>query len=287
MLSDAPLELFETDFLVPLDTTLAHPIASKYPFIQVEGALNFRELGGLPIAGAPTLQTRPGLIFRSGQISALTDNGKGTLRSLGVQTVFDFRSAREFEKYDAPIPSIPGIEIHHVPIFDEKAFTPEETLKRQNLYGEGKEGFISAYRDIMDHGGPAFAKVIRQVIARPEVPVLFHCAVGKDRTGLLAALMLMVAGVDDAIIAYDYGLTRVGLDIKRNIILPHFAELIQRNPDACSTMLGSRPSIMHEMLDIIRRDYGGAEEYLRVHGGLTTDELDIFRSVFVVANGSA
>jgi len=169
-------ELFETDFLIPLDTTLAHSIASKYPFIQVNGALNFRDLGGLPIAGAPSLQTRPGLIFRSGQISALTASGKETLRGLGVRTVFDFRSSREFKKYDAPIPSVLDVEIFHVPVFDDKAFTPDEMARRHNLYGEGKEGFLSAYRDIMDHGGPAFAKVIRRIIAHSKSPILFHCA---------------------------------------------------------------------------------------------------------------
>jgi protein tyrosine/serine phosphatase len=150
----ASSELFETDFLVPLDTTLAHSIASNYPFIRVDGALNFRDLGGLPIAGAPALQTRPGLIFRSGQISALTTSGKEALRGLGVRTVFDFRSSREFKKYNAPIPSVLDIEILHIPVFDDKAFTPDEMARRQSLYGEGKEGFLSAYRDIMDHGGP-------------------------------------------------------------------------------------------------------------------------------------
>jgi protein tyrosine/serine phosphatase len=169
-------ELFETDFLIPLDTTLARSIASKHPFIQVDGTLNFRDIGGLPIAGAPALQTRPGLIFRSGQISALTASGKDTLRGLGVRTVFDFRSSREFKKYNAPIPNVLDVEIIHVPIFDDEAFTPDEMARRQNLYGEGKEGFLSAYRDIMDHGGPAFAKVIRQVITCPESPILFHCA---------------------------------------------------------------------------------------------------------------
>lgn len=49
-----------------------------------------------------------------------------------------------------------------------------------------------------------------------------------------------MAGVDDTTIAYDYGLTRVGLDIKRDVILPHFTDLIRRDPDACSTMMGSR-----------------------------------------------
>lgn len=172
----ASSELFETDFLVPLDTTLAHSIASKFPFIQVDGALNFRDLGCLPIAGESTLQARPGLIFRSGQISALTASGKEALRGLGVRTVFDFRSSREFKKYNAPIPSVLDIEILHVPIFDDKSFTPDEMARRQNLYGERKEGFLSAYRDIMDHGGPTFAKVIRRIIAHPESPILFHCA---------------------------------------------------------------------------------------------------------------
>jgi len=134
----ATSELFETDFLVPLDTTIGHSVASKYPFIPVDGALNFRDLGGLPIAGGSTLQTRPGLIFRSGQISALTPSGKEALRGLGVRTVFDFRSSREFKKYDAPIPSVLDIEIHHVPIFDDKAFTPDEMARHLNLYGEGK-----------------------------------------------------------------------------------------------------------------------------------------------------
>lgn len=169
-------ELFETDFLTPLDTTLARSITSKYPFIQVDGTLNFRDLGGLPIAGASTLQTRPGLIFRSGQISALTASGKEALRDLGVRTVFDFRSSREFKKYDAPIPIVLGVEILHVPIFDDEAFTPDEMARHQSLYGQGKEGFLSAYREIMDHGGPAFSKVIRHIIACPETPILFHCA---------------------------------------------------------------------------------------------------------------
>ena len=158
--------------------------------------------------------------------------GKGTLRELGVTKVYDFRSDTEIKKYDTPLPQIEGVDVIHIPVFQTADYSPEMMAKcvraehylhfhtlaytmvagdtncmlaARRRYGSCSlddphlshtdiQAFIELYSQIMDHGGHSFGAILRHVRDRPSEGSLFHCTAGKDRTGIMAALLLKVCG---------------------------------------------------------------------------------------------
>lgn len=112
-----------------------------------------------------------------------------------------------------------------VPVFADKDYGPEQVALRYKEYTrEGSLGFVAAYRDILKSAGPAYGRIFRH-IAKGEA-CLVHCTAGKDRTGVIVALMLMLVGAHEDFICDEYALTDVGLaELK-----PVFIERLLKNP---------------------------------------------------------
>lgn len=177
---------------------------------------NLRDTGNLPIAAAASsrpLRTRPGLLYRA---AAPTPDAAPSLQALSIAHVFDLRSDIEIDRAAGgpPAPAAPAPARHHVPVFPSTDYAPEAiALRFQDLAAvDTTAGFVSAYRRILGAGGErAFAPILRHLAQRDPSPCLVHCTAGKDRTGLLCAIVLSLCGVDDATIAWEYGLTDEGL----------------------------------------------------------------------------
>jgi protein tyrosine/serine phosphatase len=116
-------------------------ILSSPPFVVVEGVVNIRAIGGY--ATSDSQLVKPLTIFRSGELSRITDAGKRQLRALGIAKVFDFRSEEETAKLEMPSPNIDGVEIIKVPVFTnesfdstnvEKLWVPSSTCWSENWY---------------------------------------------------------------------------------------------------------------------------------------------------------
>ncbi|KAI9068474.1 hypothetical protein FKP32DRAFT_1663747 [Trametes sanguinea] len=272
------------DQLDPLDPGYVAEQLSKPPFVNISGVVNVRDLGSYPTS-YPGLVTRPGLAYRSGEISHIKPEGMQQLRELGITTIYDLRSETEMHRYETPIPSIEGVEIVHIPVFKTEDYSPEAMAKRFELYASGKtEAFMTLYTQILDNAGPAFAVVLRHIRDRPDSPLMFHCTAGKDRTGILAAILLKLVGVDDETIAQDYALTRVGREPAREMIMrrlskvPFFAD----NMEAALNMFSSRAETMVAFLKMLDERYGGVENYVKNVVGLTDDDIATIRKNFLV-----
>lgn len=199
--------------------------------------------------------------------------------------MFDLRSDTEIEKYETPCPTIEGVEIVRVPVFKLEDYSPEMMAKRFELYASGKtEAFMELYSQILDHGGPAFGTILRHIRDHPGQGFIFHCTAGKDRTGVLAALLLKLAGVDDDTIAEDYALTRVGREPARETVMARLSKipLFAENSEAAVNMLTSRKEIMLAFLTLLDDRYRGVEEYLRKYAGLTDDDIATIRQSVLV-----
>jgi len=127
--------------LAPLDPELLSDLLSKHPFVTIDGVCNIRDLGMIPAEDGENV-TRSGFMFRSGELSGVTQlgvrlsffpfslrndlrAGKGQLRALGITTIFDLRSDTEIAKYDAVTPQIGGIAVLHAPVFAKEDYSPE------------------------------------------------------------------------------------------------------------------------------------------------------------------
>ncbi|TFY64488.1 hypothetical protein EVJ58_g2596 [Rhodofomes roseus] len=227
----------------PLDPVYVNDRLSKPPFVTIPGVVNVRDLGSYPSETSSGSMTRPGFIFRSSEISSITEEGKARLKELGVTTVYDLRSDTEIERYETPSPHVDGVEIVHLPVFKTEDYSPEMMAKRFALYASGKtEAFMELYSQVLDNGGPAFATILRHVRDRPNDTFIFHCTAGKDRTGVAAALLLKVAGVNDDAIAEDYALTRVGREPARQMVMARLSQMpmFATNSEAALNMFTCR-----------------------------------------------
>lgn len=126
--------------LAPLDPDLLADVLSKHPFVSVDGVCNLRDLGMVPVADSKHV-TRPGFMYRSGELSGVTQHGvfhsfsrafvviqragMSQLRALGVTTIFDLRSDTEITKYDAATPQISGVTVFRAPVFAKEDYSPE------------------------------------------------------------------------------------------------------------------------------------------------------------------
>ncbi|KAK9470071.1 protein-tyrosine phosphatase-like protein [Dipodascopsis tothii] len=245
----------------------------------VEGVANFRDLGGWTLPGG-THRVRPGVVYRSALPNKITDSGCAALRDLGVATSFDFRSEDECRKNG--IYAVPGVERRLVPVHRQEDLSPEELVKKLLRFSLGTEGYVMVYQDFLQSGVDAYRAVAEHVRDREE-PLLMHCTAGKDRTGIMGMLLLQLAGLDDDTIAREYELTTYGLADDYDNMLAHLEAAIGKfvSRDAMASMLQSRYETMRLALDMLRRDFGGAEGYLRDHVGLSETDLAKLRERLV------
>ncbi|KAG5931941.1 hypothetical protein E4U60_005665 [Claviceps pazoutovae] len=259
---------------------------------------NLRDLGNVPIppshpASSPSssrLQTRAGLLYRA---AAPSTSAVPSLLALSIAHVFDLRSEVEIDRQGGHFlaeiytSAPPALLRHHVPVFLLIDYTPQAVAIRYLDYGAADTiaGFVSAYRGILRAGAErAFAPILRHLAQENPSPCLVYCTAGKDSTGLLAAIVLALCGVDDETIAWEYGLSEEGLaPLKPAMIMELLAtQSAVADESGAIRMLSSRPESMLATLQIIREEYGGVEEYVRTHCKLSQDDIEQIRTNFIV-----
>jgi protein-tyrosine phosphatase len=172
---------------IPLD-----PPPSRH--FELEGALNFRDLGGYPSRDGRMVRWRT--IFRSDGLDSLSPADLALLvDTLGLSSVIDLRSGDEVDMVGRGALGEKKLVLHHIPIFDE-------TRRVAERFAEGLL-MTDMYVQMAERAAPRFVRAL-EVIARTDAPLVFHCAAGKDRTGLLGAVLLELLGVGDDDIAEDY-----------------------------------------------------------------------------------
>ena len=239
-----------------------------------DGLLNVRDLGGHPTEDGG--ETRYDSVIRADSVRQLSDKGWAALVDYGVKTIVDLRTNDELAA-DPPV-ELP-VEVLHIPFFE----TDTDDWKRieSQLEAVTRSGVdvATATRDVylifLEHFDRNVAAAIRAIANAPECGVVIHCAGGKDRTGLLTALLLHVAGVDVDEIAADYALSEERLRPRHE---EWFAEAeteedLERLKRMAQTPVESIKGVFAEL----ERRYGSVEGYLR-QAGLTEDELDRARA---------
>lgn len=232
---------------------------------EVSGALNFRDVGGLR-AGAAT--TRTGVLFRSGNLAGVGEDGRAALDALGIRRIVDLRDDAEVAYEPSRLDGL-DVETVRVPLFLGSAasfFVEDVSLS-------------AMYRLLVDTASAQIVSAMRAVLGGH--PALVHCTVGKDRTGVTVALMLAAAGVDTDAVVADYARTEALLPAARNArVVAHLRRL---HPDArhLEELATRSPApVMRAFLDDVDRRFGSAADYLRAHGA-HDDELTELRRTLI------
>lgn len=233
--------------------------------IEVSGALNFRDVGGLPAAGGAT---RRGVLYRSGNLARLTDSGRTALRELGVARIVDLRDDDEV-RYEPSLIGDAQVEVVRVPMFaGSVASFFDDDLSLDDLY-----------RALIDGSAHRLVEVARAVASAQ--PVLVHCTVGKDRTGVSVALILAAVGVEREAIVADYARTAAALPAERNArVLSYLRGRYPHARHLADLATASPAGAMAAVFEDLDARYGGPLDYLQAHG-LADDEVAALREALV------
>ncbi|MCB1444762.1 MAG: tyrosine-protein phosphatase [Rhizobiaceae bacterium] len=158
-----------------------------------EGTFNARDAGGYPLLGGGWMAR--GRLYRSDALSALTENDIDEFKRLGIRSVIDLRDLRE----SAVAPDIVdrrAVRYERVAIFEDRLFERDMTAF---------PSLLGLYQIIMDDHVPQLIRVLKLLSEVSGEPVLVHCTAGKDRTGLILALVHAIAGLPPQVIVEDYG----------------------------------------------------------------------------------
>ncbi len=240
-------------------TEVGQIVDSSGRHVDLAGAHNVRDLGGYRIADGRVI--RHGRLFRSDGLANLTDDDLDVIDALGIRTVIDLRSAAELtQRGRFPLERYP-VAFHHLPIVD--ATWMETGVPDFPDTADGAVDFLVwAYHDMLVTGADRFALAINLLASPEATPALFHCAAGKDRTGILAALVLGGLGVDDDVIAADYALTAIGMQRMRAWLEVNSPESVVLMNDRPAMMFSSDPAAMARLLADLRATHGSIAAYL-------------------------
>jgi protein-tyrosine phosphatase len=207
---------------------------------------------------------RHGRVFRSDSLASLSDADMGYIvATLGLRTAVDLRAGHEVDEYPHRLVVDAGIVVHHRPIVDE-------TRRRPGDAPLPERGIDEIYVLMLDRFGDRFAAVVDLIADADGHPVVFFCAAGKDRTGLVAAVVLGALGVPDETIAADYAFTAGVLPVlaERNRVRAEArGASAEVQLDAYGRALATaEAATMLSVLSQLRADHGSVEGYLERHG---------------------
>ncbi len=224
--------------------------------IPLEGCLNFRDLGGYPTGDGRAVRWRQ--VFRSDALHLVTDADLAHLRDeIGLREVIDLRSSAEVRS-EGQGPLAQGeAHIHHVPLFDGE-------VREEDRERVAQITLADRYVFMAELAGDRIARVVT-LLAEAEAPAVFHCAAGKDRTGVISAIVLGLLGVPDEVIVADYAATRENLDAivdRLNALEGYRTMLAALPPDT----MHANPETIVEFLERLRARFGSVEDYALASG---------------------
>ena len=230
-----------------------------------EGGLNARDLGGY--ATEDGRETRWGAVVRSAALASLTEAGRAALAGYGVRSIVDLRLPDELAHDPNPFaePGDHGITYTNVSFIDPAAAPPEAV----STLAEDYLGMLDRYR-------AGVAEVMAAVADAPKGAVLIHCAAGKDRTGLISALLLGLVGVPTATVAADYALTAELLRPREQAWLAAAPPEERAEREAMLARYAPTAEVMLEVLAGLEERHGGVEGYL-LEAGVARADLERLR----------
>ena len=244
--------------------------------VPIEETHNFRDLGGYATQNGRRVKW--GRAFRADGLARIRSRGRALLKQMGIRLVCDFRAPTEIDQAPDNLPEDGSIEYLNLPIVSH-GFDTVEAMKRLR---KGDTSWLTdtfmpeGYIRNIEGFAPIWGTVIQNLSLSENRALVFHCTAGKDRTGICAALILLVLGVPQETVIYDHGLSNVYLGpflekflgyldqfgVDRNKILPYLS--------------APREAIV-AALDHIGTQYGSAEKYLLSKAGISQETLDLLK----------
>lgn len=256
--------------------------------IALDGVVNTRDLGGLRTEDGRSV--KPGLLIRSGEIDHISETGKQTLDDIGVAAVIDLRTTKEATTDPAAWAEGTGPARYNFPLLERESAIIED-MRHQIATGTAEPDWMDqSFSDTFDYIPTDYTSEIRQVFdillaTPPEQSVLYHCSGGKDRTGVVTAVLLSVLGVTEEDIEADFMMSNelIQPDATAQAIAD---KLNARNNTSMTAQdvwpsVGVRSQYLEVFYASIERDYGDMDVYVARGLGLTADEVLLLQEKYL------
>ncbi|WP_295937862.1 tyrosine-protein phosphatase [uncultured Alistipes sp.] len=224
--------------------------------LPMAGGFNYRDMGGMKTSNGKFVKW--GKLFRADEMKSLTESDLTYLAGIPIVSVVDFRSMGEVEEAPDVLPESVKT-IHYLSVnagnipFDDGIYrlTPDQAIA---MLKEVNEILVTDANTIAQ-----YKEFFRLLQNSGDVPLVYHCTSGKDRTGMAAALILSALGVDEEAIYEDYLLSNVYLEKKNSRILQYLPDVLK---PTVQNLLGVRKEYLQAGIDRIKKDHGSVENYL-------------------------
>lgn len=231
--------------------------------ISLDGSYNIRDVGGYSTQDGRYVRWRK--LLRSDSLHALTPASQQSLRDHGLRTIIDLRRPSEAAAKPNVFASAQGLVYRNMPMFDDT------TARTVDAPANTLEELYTRYIDMCQ---PQLYTIMSTIVAASAAPLLVHCAVGKDRTGLVIALTLGALGVADQTIADDYALSHALL---RPLFELERPTVRAERLDRYELMIQSPRGAMEHVLGYLDQQYGGAGSYVAALG-ITPEQIEMLRA---------
>jgi len=242
--------------------------------VRFEAASNFRDLGGYPstLGG----EVRWGMLYRAGRLDRMTAADRERFNDLGIRTVIDLRRDDEREQAPDPMPNVQLCLMSRV-----QANTPVRDPGTMVDHDHGVQFLRDLYSGLLAHATAEIGELFTTLAEPDAMPAVFHCAVGKDRTGIIAALLLTWLGVDRELVLDDFEASdgHVGQS-QRDELVRRMADR-GIGPEAAAGILGATRESMQTALDELDTRYGGIERFLIDNCAVTPDVVSRLREYLI------
>ncbi|GAA6176598.1 tyrosine-protein phosphatase [Sulfitobacter pacificus] len=232
--------------------------------IAVEGTYNIRDLGGYVTAQGTRIPPRR--FLRADCLHRLEPGGTAHLLGEGLRCVIDLRTVNEVAQAPSHFDGLAGVDYVNLPLFDDLSPAALANADAAHLHP-----LVPFYIRALDTRSDALRDIVTRIAQVSDGAVLFNCTAGKDRTGIVAALLLGLAGVSEAEIIEDYVLTEQMIPD----LVAEFLSISRANGGDVAryaTLLESPADTMAKMLSHLSEQYGGVEDYL-LHSGVIRSDL--------------
>jgi len=232
--------------------------------------INCRELGGMTLAGGNVF--REGLFIRSGSPHYLKPNEVQEVKDYGIKTVIDLRGVEEIKQAGNPFSTDPDVDYYNVPLLNGNPNdTKDQTMEylRTHILGD-------YYIIIAEEMGDRLVEIMR-ILLDCKGTALFHCHHGKDRTGVVAAILYLISGASRENIILNY---KISYEYLKDFLAPH----IRKMPDDLKHALRSDEQNMIKFLDYIDEKWNGDVTKLLIANGLTSHEIELLKAKCIKKN---
>ena len=246
-------------------------VTQRSRLLPLAGASNFRDLGGYPIAGGGF--TCWGRLFRSDTLHELTEGDVTLLHEVGLKSIIDLRTATEIDLSGRGLLGAGATDYIHLSVIDE------DGGEARGVPAPMDESLANRYLWYLEVGRDPLSHALSLIGDASKHPLVFHCAAGKDRTGVLAALILDIVGVERQAIVDDYVLTANSMEAIVARLSRNRAEggMDYNIPASALTV---EATTMEGFLDGVDQGYGGARQWA-LAAGVPYDSVEALSTLLV------